>query len=248
MQGLVKKVLVKGVRAALRDPEIRESLWRAANRPDLERMGRFPPRDPWQQAWENAAKTSAEYVEQHMLTAPVFEKRRHLLDLCLSRISLEGSYLEFGCGHEANSINYLAERIDTTIHGFDSFEGLPEAWFGELGKGSLSTSGRLPDVRDNVVLHQGWFDETAPSFAASHPEPVAFLHVDCDLYSSTKTIFDALGDQITTGTVIQFDEYFNYPGWQMHEYRAFQEFVAARGITYEYLGFTRRFAVAVQIT
>ena len=244
----MKKALVRGVRAVLKDPEIRHGIWHAANRPDLERMGPVPPRDPWHQAWENAAQTSAEYVEQHMLTAPVFEHRRALLDLCLERVCLEGNYLEFGCGHEGNSINYLADRIDTTIHGFDSFEGLPEAWFGELNEGSLSTGGWLPTVRDNVVLHQGWFNETAPVFAASHREPVAFLHVDCDLYSSTKTIFEALGDQIVTGTVIQFDEYFNYPGWQVHEYKAFQEFVEERELTYEYLGFTRRFAVAVQIT
>ena len=102
MRGLVKKLFVKGVRAALKDPEIREGIWRAANRPDLERMGRFPPRDPWQQAWENAAKTSAEYVEKHMLTVPVLRDRRPLLDLCLGRIGIEGCYLEFGCGHEAN--------------------------------------------------------------------------------------------------------------------------------------------------
>ena len=248
MRSVLKKVFVQGVRTALKDPEIRQGIWQATNRPDLEQMDRFLPSDPWHQAWENAARSSAMYVERRMLTVPVLEKRRNLLDLCLKRVCLKGSYMEFGCGHEGNSINYLAERIDGTIHGFDSFEGLPEPWFGELGKGSLSTAGRLPEVRDNVVLHPGWFDETAPAFAASHPEPVAFLHVDCDLYSSTKTIFDALSSQIVTGTVIQFDEYFNYPGWQAHEYKAFQEFVAARNVTYEYLGFTRRFAVAVQIT
>ena len=36
---------------------------------------------------------------------------------------------------------------------------------------------------------------------------------------------------------IVFDEYFNYPNWQKHEFKAFQEFVAANGIKYEYIGY-----------
>ena len=27
------------------------------------------------------------------------------------------------------------------------------------------------------------------------------------------------------GTIILFDEYFNYPNWEQHEFKAFQEFV-----------------------
>jgi len=40
------------------------------------------------------------------------------------------------------------------------------------------------------------------------------------------------------GTVIVFDEYFGYPGWREHEYRAWQEFVAASGVRFDYEGFT----------
>jgi hypothetical protein len=46
-----------------------------------------------------------------------------------------------------------------------------------------------------------------------------------------------------------FDEYFNYPGWQQHEFKAWQEFVAASGLSYEYLGLVRNNQqVAVRIT
>ena len=31
--------------------------------------------------------------------------------------------------------------------------------------------------------------------------------------------------------MIVFDEYFNYPGWRGHEFKAFQEFVAETGRT-----------------
>jgi hypothetical protein len=40
------------------------------------------------------------------------------------------------------------------------------------------------------------------------------------------------------GTLIQFDEYFNYPGWQEGEYRAFKEFADANGVKFEYIGYT----------
>lgn len=63
--------------------------------------------------------------------------------------------------------------------------------------------------------------------------------MDCDPYSSTKTIFDFLGDRIKVGTVILFDEYLNYPGWRMHEHKAFTEFVQQRKVKFSYLGAIR---------
>ena len=247
MRKWFREALIKAVRAALKDPEVQRSLWRHVERPRVNNLDDLPPKDPWLAAWDAASADTGDYVLRKLLTVPLYDHRRQLFDAALERVTLDGSYLEFGCGHAARSINYLAERIDGTIHGFDSFEGLPEAWFGELGRGSLTTNGELPEVRDNVQLHPGWFDVSVPTFAAAHPEPVAFMHVDCDLYSSTRTILDGLQDQIVSGTVIQFDEYFNYPGWREHEFKAFQEFVAARGLRYEYLGYSRGFSVAVQI-
>src|SRR3712207_9470534 len=63
-------------------------------------------------------------------------------------------------------------------------------------------------------------------------QPVAFLHADCDLYSSTKCILGNLGNRLVSGSIIVFDEYFNYPGWEQHEFRAFSEFVAERRLSY----------------
>jgi hypothetical protein len=61
------------------------------------------------------------------------------------------------------------------------------------------------------------------------------LHIDCDLYSSTRTVLKLCGPRIRKGAVLVFDEYCNYPGWRDHEFRAFQEFVAETGRQYEYL-------------
>lgn len=61
-------------------------------------------------------------------------------------------------------------------------------------------------------------------------------------------VLSGLKGRIVPGTMIVFDEYFNYPGWEQHEFRAFQEFVATTGLRYRYLGFaSREQAVAVKI-
>ena len=108
-------------------------------------------------------------------------------------------------------------------------------------------NGNAPQVNENVRLVKGWFNETLPAFVKEHAEPCAFIHVDCDLYSSTKTIFDNLKNQIVSGTVIAFDEYFNYPGWQEGEYKAFMEYVEENNIEFEYIARTDYEQVAVRI-
>jgi len=55
-----------------------------------------------------------------------------------------------------------------------------------------------------------------------------------------------LSQRLQAGTVIVFDEYFNYPNWQQHEFKAWREFVAERGVSYEYLAFARQ-QVALRI-
>lgn len=65
------------------------------------------------------------------------------------------------------------------VHGFDSFERLPESWQGyHLDAGHFSRDGRMPRVRVNVTLHPGWFKDTLPPFVKSLRQPIALLHVD----------------------------------------------------------------------
>ena len=64
---------------------------------------------------------------------------------------------------------------------------------------------------------------------------LAFVHVDCDLYSSTTTVFDAIGHRIGKDTVVLFDEYMGYAGWEEHEHKAFTEFIERTGKEFEYI-------------
>ena len=146
-----------------------------------------------------------------------------------------GMYLEFGVNY-GSSIRFIASKTDHVVHGFDSFEGIPEDW-GSEKKGSYSTFGQLPDVPENVILHKGWFSDTLPEFVKANDESLAFANIDCDLYSSTKDVFDAIGDRIDTDAVLIFDEYLMVEDWKDHEFKAFQEFVADTNRRYEYLAF-----------
>ncbi len=177
----------------------------------------------------------------------------HALEQAVDSFSDQDWFLEFGVYH-GRSLNILARtEASRTIHwhGFDSFNGLPEDWSAKEIAGSYSTGGQQPEVPDNVTLHSGWFSDTLPGFAAESSDTrLAFMHIDCDLYSSTRTVLETLKDRCRPGTVIQFDELIGYPGYAQHEWRAWQEFLEQHWSSgYRLLGsvFMGR-AVAVQLT
>ena len=106
-----------------------------------------------------------------------------------------------------------------------------------------------PDLPGNIELHVGWFEDSLPRFLETHDEPVAFMHMDCDLYSSTRTVLELMAPRMVPGTVLVFDEFFNYTFWRDHEYKAFTEFVSAHNVRYEFLTYAERgFSVGVKIT
>ncbi len=184
-----------------------------------------------------AALDSADHYEKHFLTCPAFDGDLALLSKALDLAEPNGLFLEFGVA-SGRTINHLALNTPQAhFYGFDSFDGLPEAWRSGFDKGAFAQA-RLPAVPPNVTLIKGWFDETLPAFLHDRPGvPLSLLHIDCDLYSSTRTIFANLRDRIVPGTVIVFDEYWNYPGWRDHEFKAFEELLAETGIRARPFGF-----------
>jgi predicted O-methyltransferase YrrM len=181
-----------------------------------------------------AASDSARFYEEFMLTAEAFDDDLLLLSHAMRLAPAEGLILEFGVA-SGRTIRHLAGTTDRSIDGFDSFEGLPESWRTGFAKGAFKQA--LPAVPAHVSLHKGWFTETLPEFLARTQADVAMLHIDCDLYSSTAFVLTTLRDRIKKGTVIVFDEYFNYPGWKQHEHKALQEFAAISGLTFRFDSF-----------
>lgn len=183
------------------------------------------------------------------------EKRDRLLNLDYACLQIPDNkwVLEFGV-FTALTTNCLAKNLcNKTIYGFDSFEGLPEDWFinnnekatriVKRPKGHFALK-ELPKVENNVILVKGFFDASLPTWLESHtPDPIALLHIDCDLYSSTKTVFDLLNNCIKPGAIIVFDDFYPwgrhpYDLWQEGEYLALKEWVEQYNRSFEILSRT----------
>ncbi|MDB4973955.1 MAG: hypothetical protein JWN48_2296 [Myxococcaceae bacterium] len=183
-----------------------------------------------------ALAQTVQFIEQHLPTVPSFASPFSVLrEGVRAAQDVPGLLLEFGV-REGYTLNWITRLTERTVYGFDSFEGLPEHWTSVYRRGAFKVQA-LPKVRKNVVLVRGLFDESLPSFLATHPEKLAFVHIDSDLYSSAVSVFKQLAGRFQPGTVIVFDEFFNYPGWQRGEYKAFMEFVAEHEVQYEYLAY-----------
>lgn len=194
-----------------------------------------------------AMADSADYADSHMAQALCLRNIKKMWHHAFDARVPGGLIIEFGVW-TGTSISFFASLTQETVFGLDSFEGLREDWKGwENPKGAFNLHGVLPEVPSNVKLIKGWFDETLPSFLHEHPEPFSFVHIDCDTYEGTTVILKMAGDRFCKGTIVIFDEYFGYRGWRGGEFKAWQEFVTARGLTYEYLAFSD-YAVSLVIT
>lgn len=188
-------------------------------------------------AYMLVAVESATFFQQHMRMTLNLVTRGELLDHAVKQVKNSGLWLEFGV-YEANDLKQIARQHAGDVYGFDSFEGLPEDWTHFQKKGRFSLEGQLPSqLPSNAKLVPGWFDQTLPRFLKEHEQPIAFLHIDSDLYSSAKTVLHLVHGRLRPGTIIQFDDFVNYPGWKDGEHKAFHEFVELSSLRYEYIGF-----------
>ena len=186
-----------------------------------------------------AAADTYDFVEERMPDAVFHLDQMAILESRASELDIvRGSILDMGV-YKGASTRRLARIFPTAdIHGFDSFEGLPEDWTHVLRGTFGDIAGALPDVPPSVTLHKGWFDDTLPDWLTSNGDrPIALLRIDCDIYSSTKTIFDTVGHLLVPGSFVLFDELIGYPGWRQHEFKAFEEFRTSSGLEFEYLAY-----------
>jgi hypothetical protein len=184
-----------------------------------------------------ARDTSARFIVESMKEARPFRDQQSLLLHGVEKaLPVRGCVCEFGV-FEGRTLRVLADNsVERTIHGFDSFEGLPTSWRQGFDKGAFKvTPPRF--TQNNIRLHIGWFEQTLSPFLHQFADKIALAHIDCDLYSSTKTVLDAIVPRLTIGSILVFDEYFNYPSWQDHEHRALLEVINAGAIEVAYIGY-----------
>ena len=161
----------------------------------------------------------------------IFDNRLEGIEFAVESAKINGLYLEFGV-YEGKSINLISYLVEPKkVYGFDSFIGLPEDW--DRGdtiykKGHFALK-ELPKVNYNVNLVEGFYEDSLAVWKEKHTDDISFIHIDVDLYSSTKTILEELDEQIKPGTILCFDEYCDwtssgiYDTWEEGEYKAFKE-------------------------
>lgn len=192
-----------------------------------------------------AAVDTYDYVDQSMHDAVFCRDQMEVIASKREQImQLGGHILDLGV-YKGSSTRRLASIFPhETIHGFDSFEGLPGDWSHAL-KGTFGeVRGALPDMPANVKLYKGWFEDTLPAWLEGHrAKPISLLRVDCDIYSSTKTIFDVLRPLVRSGTWIVFDELIGYRGFRDNELKAFNEFIDGTGFDYHFVAHGLTYAI-----
>jgi O-methyltransferase len=144
-------------------------------------------------------------------------------------------YLEFGVASGTSFEWWLKSNTNpqSRFYGFDTFEGLPEAWGlfkkGEMGPGTTD----FHDSRYNLI--KGLFQDTVPSFLKTtnlDPSKKKIIHLDADLFSSTMFVLASLANLLKPGDILIFDE-FCVPN---HEFFAFDIFSQIFNLKCEMLG------------
>lgn len=156
-------------------------------------------------------------------------RKRMWEDHVLGKTIEGGVIVEFGVA-DGGSIGWFTKKYpDTTVFGFDSFEGLPEDWMqGKrviLPKGYFNRDGNPPEyaLTGDVTYVKGWFEDTVPDWSKNFDGYIKIAHIDSDLYSSCKIVLENIKDKLRVGSFILFDEITHLDG-KDHELKAFLEF------------------------
>ena len=173
---------------------------------------------------------------------------QHVVDIKgLANIPID--YLEFGVSKGRSFSWWLKANTnqDSRFFGFDTFEGLPEAWGAVYKKGDMSAI--IPDVDDNRAdFIKGLFQDTFQPFTKSNnlnTGRTKIIHLDADLFSSTLYILTSIAPYLNKGDILLFDE-FNVPN---HEFMAYQCFTQSFYIKTKMIGAVNNYLqVAFQVT
>lgn len=157
-----------------------------------------------------------------VLSARTLTRVRYFTDMLTLAQPVDGDLVECGVsvGHGLLTLILLSETMrPRTYYGYDSFAGFPAPSHKDVGTAVphgyyasapelvvrvLTEGGIEPSViRERVRLVRGLFDDTLHQ----HTGPIALLHVDGDLYESTRVVLDRLYDRVRRGGVILFDDY-----------------------------------------
>jgi len=176
--------------------------------------------------------------------------RRELMRRAFTALSfngMSGDYAEFGCcGGMTFKLAYQESRkrgFNCKLWAFDSFCGLPpqsvpEDQHPNWIEGTMKTSledftticrkNLIPEAEYRIVA--GFYKDTLYNIEPRDPRfpaDIALAYIDCDLYSSTKTVLNFLSARFKHGMIVAFDDYFCYSRTAVSgERKAFVEYLS----------------------
>jgi hypothetical protein len=172
----------------------------------------------------------------------------HITEMTRRSVALgSGLLLEFGVA-TGTTLTSIANATERQVVGFDSFQGLPMDWRDGVRAGAFECV--PPKLPGNATLRIGMIEETLPAFLTERAlAEINFIHVDTDLYRPAKLILDLCSPRIRDAIIV-FDEFFNFPGWRDHEFKALSEFQREKNATFDFrfVGLGGATAVSIQVT
>lgn len=146
-----------------------------------------------------------------------------VIECAKSSLKIKGDFAEVGV-FRGGSARLIAEvKKERALHLFDTFEGLPST----DAIDQYVESGSMQSVLDNVknklrkfpkvYFYKGLFQNTSLKI---RNKKFAFVHIDVDLFSSTKTCLEFFYPRITKGGIILTHDYPFMPGVK----KAFDDF------------------------
>ena len=174
-------------------------------------------------------------------TGPRLDTREQIFEVIAADVAdAHVLYLEFGVfeGASMRTWSRLLRNDRSHLHGFDSFEGLPEGWSLREDRGHFSTGGEPPRIDDlRVRFFAGWFEDTLPAYEPP-PHERLVVNVDADLYGSAALVLSTIEPLLEPGAYLYFDEFND----RTHELRAFDEFLERTGMAFSVVAASRELA------
>lgn len=147
---------------------------------------------------------------------------------------IKGDFVECGT-YLGTSARKLAENCRTTVHLFDSWEGVSE--LGEFDNNlyeTLNWKTHLDIAKinlsqfSNVAFYKGWFPERFPEIADVN---ISLLHLDCSLYQPTKDSLEFMWERVVEGGYVICN---THEGLSTGPEKAVREFFAGKAELVEY--------------